>query len=110
MPDTRLTVTLSGEGVDDARVVVRALERAFGAPDGLPSDEKAAVHMATFTGEARADGPPMDPGRLSAPVAVTVQGAPGAVRRASDTLARAFTTRDAGAASGDQERQLLLEP
>ncbi|MEV0694248.1 hypothetical protein [Streptomyces sp. NPDC050388] len=112
MPDTQLTVTLSGEDVGDARVVVRALEQTFGAPDELPSDEKATVHMATFTGEARAGDSPTVPGHLSAPVAVTVQGAPGAVRRASDTLAQAFTTRDEGAASGDQEqeRQLFLEP
>ncbi|MGY3200194.1 hypothetical protein [Streptomyces sp. TE5632] len=112
MPDTQLTVTLSGEGVDDARVVVRALGQAFGAPDEPPPDEQATVHVATSTGEARTDGSPTDPGRLSAPVAVTVQGAPGAVRRASDTLAQAFTTRDEGAVSGDQEqeRQLLLAP
>ncbi|XMA36005.1 hypothetical protein O1157_03460 [Streptomyces albogriseolus] len=42
---------------------------------------------------------------------VTVQGSPEAVRRASDTLSRSFTTRDEGAVAGDQEqeRQLLLE-
>lgn len=115
MPGTQLTVTLSGGGADDARAVVRALEGTFGSPDELPADENATVHMATFDGETdagRAVGGGSGSGRLSAPVTVTVQGSPEAVRRAGDTLTRAFTARDDGAASGDQEqeRQLLLEP
>ncbi|MFF7607852.1 hypothetical protein [Streptomyces parvulus] len=113
MSDTQLTVTLSGGGLDDARAIVRALEDVFGAPDGRPADEGATVRTATF------DSPPApDPaaGRsgmsLSAPVTVTVQGTPQAVEAASTTLSRAFSTRDEGAASGDQERerQLLLVP
>ncbi|MFH9989923.1 hypothetical protein [Streptomyces luteogriseus] len=114
MSGTQLTVTLSGGGADDARAVVRALEGTFGSPDELPADENATVHTATFDGEteARAAGGGAGAGQLSAPVTVTVQGSPEAVRRASDTLTRAFTARDDGAASGDQEqeRQLLLEP
>ncbi|MGW6544965.1 hypothetical protein ACWGBH_19230 [Streptomyces massasporeus] len=115
MSGTQLTVTLSGGGADDARAVVRALEGTFGSPDELPADENATVHTATFAGEADAGpdgGDGAGSGRLSAPVTVTVQGSPEAVRRASDTLTRAFTARDDGAASGDQEqeRQLLLEP
>ncbi|MFF8012658.1 hypothetical protein [Streptomyces sp. NPDC007929] len=113
MSGTQLTVTLSGSGADDARAVVRALEGTFGSPDELPADENATVHTATFDGETDAGpGDGAAPGRLSAPVTVTVQGSPRAVRRASDTLTRAFTARDDGAASGDQEqeRQLLLEP
>jgi hypothetical protein len=115
MSGTQLTVTLSGGGADDARAVVRALEGTFGAPDELPADENATVHTATFDGGA--DANPAGSGgtraeRLSAPVTVTVQGAPEAVRRAGDTLTRVFTVRDDGAASGDQEqeRQLLLVP
>ncbi|MEU9571167.1 hypothetical protein AB0D62_15010 [Streptomyces massasporeus] len=115
MSGTQLTVTLSGSGADDARAVVRALEGTFGSPDELPADENATVHTATFDAETDAGpagGDGAGPGRLSAPVTVTVQGSPEAVRRASDTLTRAFTARDDGAASGDQEqeRQLLLEP
>ncbi|MFC8146224.1 hypothetical protein ACFUKV_31495 [Streptomyces paradoxus] len=115
MSGTQLTVTLSGGGADDARAVVRALEGTFGAPDELPADENATVHTATFDGEGGtgpSDGGGQGSGRLSAPVTVTVQGSPEAVRRASDTLTRAFTVRDDGAASGDQEqeRELLLEP
>ncbi|MFF6954285.1 hypothetical protein ACFZAD_37365 [Streptomyces iakyrus] len=115
MSGTQLTVTLSGGGADDARAVVRALEGTFGAPDEVPADENATVHTATFDGEGQtgpADGGGEGSGRLSAPVTVTVQGSPEAVRRASDTLTRAFTARDDGAASGDQEqeRELLLEP
>jgi hypothetical protein len=114
MSDTQLTVTLSGGDADDARAVVRALEDTFGAADQRPSGEHATVRVATFTGEGREeDGPAgAGAGALSAPVTVTVQGTPQAVRRASDTLARSFTARDEGAASGDQEqeRQLLLEP
>ncbi|MFE9775204.1 hypothetical protein ACFYOV_26715 [Streptomyces sp. NPDC005931] len=112
MSDTQLTVTLSGGGLDDARRVVRVLEGAFGAPDELPSGEGATIRTATFTGEARGDAGQQEAGRLSAPVTVGVQGTPEAVRRASDTLTRAFTARDQGTASGDQEqeRQLLLEP
>ncbi|MEU9227684.1 hypothetical protein AB0D40_25325 [Streptomyces massasporeus] len=115
MSGTQLTVTLSGGGADDARAVVRALEGTFGSPDELPADENATVHTATFDGETdagSAGGDGTGSGRLSAPVTVTVQGSPEAVRRASDTLTRAFTARDDGAASGDQEqeRQLLLEP
>ncbi|MFF7376545.1 hypothetical protein ACFY96_14955 [Streptomyces massasporeus] len=115
MSGTQLTVTLSGGGADDARAVVRALEGTFGSPDELPADETATVHTATFDAETDAGpagGDGAASGRLSAPVTVTVQGSPEAVRRASDTLTRAFTARDDGAASGDQEqeRQLLLEP
>ncbi|MEV5439264.1 hypothetical protein AB0K80_25115 [Streptomyces sp. NPDC052682] len=112
MSGTQLTVTLSGGGVDDARAVVRALEGAFGAPDEFPADENATVHTATFRA-AGPDGPaPEGAAALSAPVTVTVQGSPEAVRRAGDTLSRAFTARPQGTASGDQEqeRQLLLEP
>ncbi|MBT3155137.1 hypothetical protein HTV45_30405 [Streptomyces sp. CHD11] len=113
MPDTQLTVTLSGGDADDARAVVRALEATFGAPREQPSGERATVRVATFTGEG--EGPPAghrDAGLLSAPVDVTVQGTPQAVRRAGDALARSFTTRDEGTAAGDQEqeRQLRLEP
>ena len=115
MSGTQLTVTLSGGGADDARTVVRALEGTFGAPDERPADGNATVHTATFDGEAdagAADGGGQDAGRLSAPVTVTVQGSPEAVRRASETLTRVFTARDEGASSGDQEqeRQLHLEP
>ncbi|GAA0646175.1 hypothetical protein GCM10009535_24740 [Streptomyces thermocarboxydovorans] len=112
MTDTQLTVTIDGGGAHDARAVVRALQRAFGAPDAPASDDRATVHMATFASEGDAGGGRGEAGRLSAPVSVTVQGTPLAVRRARDTLAGAFTTRDAGAASGDQERewQLRLEP
>jgi hypothetical protein len=115
MSGTQLTVTLSGGGADDARAVVRALEGTFGAPDERPADENATVHTATFDGErdgGSAGNGEEGAGRLSAPVSVTVQGSPEAVRRASDTLARVFTARDDGAASGDQEqeRQLLLVP
>jgi hypothetical protein len=63
--------------------------------------------MATFDGDTdagSAGGGAAGSGRLSAPVTVTVQGSPEAVRRASDTLTRAFTARDDGAASGDQEQ------
>lgn len=112
MSDTQLTVTIGGGDVDDARAVVRALEGTFGAADQRPSGEHATVRVATFTGEGRKGAGPAEAGALSAPVDVTVQGTPEAVRRASDTLARSFTARDEGAASGDQEqeRQLLLEP
>ncbi|MFI8091102.1 hypothetical protein ACIF9R_22745 [Streptomyces sp. NPDC086080] len=113
MPDTQLTVTLSGGDVDDARAVVRALEGTFGAAEQRPSEKRATVRVATFTGEGQ--GPAAGHGdteSLSAPVEVTVQGTPEAVRRAGDTLMRSFTTHDVGIASGDQEqeRQLLLEP
>jgi hypothetical protein len=111
MPGTQLTVTLSGGEVADAQTVVRALEGAFGAPDEFPTDENATVRTATFSaGTGR--GAPREAGRLSTPVTVTVQGTPQAVRKASETLTRAFTAHDEGAAAGDQEqeRQLRLEP
>jgi hypothetical protein len=119
MPGTQLTVTLSPQGgAADAQTVVRALENAFGAPDEVPADDRATVHTATFAADPEGRAPRRTEGahaggdRLSAPVAVTVQGTPDAVRRASETLAGAFTAHDQGAASGDQEqeRQLLLEP
>ncbi|WP_112466116.1 hypothetical protein [Streptomyces triticisoli] len=116
MSGTQLTVTLSGGEVADARTVVRALEGVFGAPDELPADEQATVRTATFSADADAGrdvpGIPRDTGRLSTPVTVTVQGTPRAVRKASETLTRAFTAHDEGAAAGDQEqeRQLRLEP
>ncbi|WP_217249683.1 hypothetical protein [Streptomyces sp. AC602_WCS936] len=114
MSDTQLTVTLSGGGVDDARAVVRALEDVFGAPDAMPADDRATVRTATFDAPdtVEAATPPEAGAPLSAPVTVTVQGTPQAVEAASRTLTRAFSTRDEGAASGDQEREreLLLVP
>lgn len=116
MSGTQLTVTLDGGGLEDARAIVRSLEGVFGPPDGPPADEGATVRTATFDSpdtpraagaSARAAGR-----TLSAPVTVTVQGTPQAVEAAGETLARDFTARDDGAASGDQERerQLLLVP
>lgn len=113
MSGTQLTVTLSGGEAADARTVVRVLEGVFGAPDGLPADENATVRTATFSADAGTGrDAPQDAGRLSTPVTVTVQGTPRAVRRASETLIRAFAAHDEGAAAGDQEqeRQLRLEP
>ncbi|WP_320772947.1 hypothetical protein [Streptomyces sp. CRN 30] len=115
MSDTQLTVVLSGGGIDDARAVVHALQDVFGAPDELPADDGATVRTATFgsPSQPKAPGAPDAGGaRLSAPVTVTVQGTPQAVSAASETLARAFTARDDGAASGDQEqeRELHLVP
>ncbi|MET8244460.1 hypothetical protein ABZV31_08575 [Streptomyces sp. NPDC005202] len=114
MPGTQLTVTLSGGTVADAQTVVRTLEGVFGAPDGLPADEGATVRTATFSGEPEkpAPGDARDGGPLSAPVTVTLQGTPEAVRKVGDKLAHAFTAHDEGAAPGDQEqeRQLRLEP
>ncbi|MEQ8146434.1 hypothetical protein [Streptomyces sp. OP7] len=112
MSDTQLTVTLSGGDTEDARAVVGALEGTFGPPQERPSDTDATVRMATFAGEGQGDASGRTDTRpLSEPVTVTVQGSPEAVRRASDTLSRSFTTRDEGAVAGDQEqeRQLLLE-
>ncbi|WP_328558844.1 hypothetical protein [Streptomyces coelicoflavus] len=114
MSDTQLTVTLDGGGIDDARAIVHALEGVFGTPGDLPADEGATVRTATFDAmdAPRAASAPAAAGTLSGPVTVTVQGTPQAVEAASETLSRAFTARDEGAASGDQEREreLLLEP
>ncbi|MFA3873522.1 hypothetical protein ABS735_07510 [Streptomyces sp. MMCC 100] len=114
MSDTQLTVTLDGGGIDDAQAIVRVLEGVFGAPGELPADEGATVRTATFDSPdtPRAASAPAAGGTLSTPVTVTVQGTPQAVEAASETLSRAFSTRDEGAASGDQERerQLLLVP
>ncbi|GAA4792155.1 hypothetical protein [Streptomyces ziwulingensis] len=115
MSDTQLTVTLSGGKPDDARAVVNALQDVFGAPDQAPTDDRATVRTATFDSPTEPqvpDTPRAEGARLSAPVSVTVQGAPHAVAAASETLSRAFSARDQGASSGDQEqeRQLLLEP
>jgi alkanesulfonate monooxygenase SsuD/methylene tetrahydromethanopterin reductase-like flavin-dependent oxidoreductase (luciferase family) len=107
-----LTVTLSGGTVADARAVVRTLEAALGAADALPGNGDAMVHTATFDNDVPVHGsvtqsaPP-----LSAPVTVTLQGSPEAVRRAGQTLDGAFIVHDEGTASGDQEqeRQLRLE-
>ncbi|MFF7331219.1 hypothetical protein [Streptomyces sp. NPDC008150] len=112
-----LTVTLSGGSAADAQAVVKTLEPAFGAAQEQPGgDDGATVHTATFGGEpgtAEAPGAPSDSaGRLSTALTVTVQGTPGAVQKAHEALAQAFTAKDQGTASGDQEqeRQLLLEP
>ncbi|MFE5601851.1 hypothetical protein ACFQ8O_21985 [Streptomyces coelicoflavus] len=113
MSDTQLTVTLDGGGIDDARAIVHALEGVFGTPGDLPADEGATVRTATFDSpDAPHAAAPAAGGVLSGPVTVTVQGTPQAVEAASETLSRAFTARDEGAASGDQERerQLLLVP
>ncbi|MGV9285146.1 hypothetical protein [Streptomyces sp. NPDC003730] len=114
MSDTQLTVTLDGGGIEDARAIVRALEGVFGAPGDLPADEGATVRTATFDSPdaPRAASDPPAGGTLSTAVTVTVQGTPQAVEAAARTLSGAFTARDDGAASGDQERerQLLLVP
>jgi len=115
MSGTQLTLTLSGGNAADAQTVVRALESAFGPADEFPGDDDghSTVHTAAFTvGTATiAPGHPKA-ARLSAPVFVTVQGTPAAVRCAGATLTGTFHARDRGSVSGDQEqeRQLLLEP
>lgn len=115
MSGTQLTLTLSGGTAADAQTVVRALESAFGPADEFPGDEdgRSTVHTATFTVGTRTL-PPGHPKRerLSAPVMVTVQGTPAAVRCAGATLTDTFTAHDRGIVSGDQEQeqQLLLEP
>ncbi|WP_371664379.1 hypothetical protein [Streptomyces sp. NBC_00280] len=115
MSGTQLTLTLSGGSAADAQTVVRALESAFGPADESPGDDDghSTVHTAAFTvgTESHAPGhPTREP--LSAPVMVTVQGTPEAVRCAGATLTGTFTAHDRGSVSGDQEqeRQLLLEP
>ncbi|GAA3899413.1 hypothetical protein GCM10023084_59890 [Streptomyces lacrimifluminis] len=115
MSGTQLTLTVSGGSAADAQTVVRALESAFGPADESPGNDggQSTVHTAAFT-VGTEDLAPSRPTEtpLSAPVTVTVQGTPAAVRRASDTLAGAFTTQDRGSVSGDQEQeqQLFLEP
>lgn len=115
MSGTQLTLTLSGGSAADCQRVVRALESAFGPADEFPGDEdgRSTVHTAAFTvgTETHAPGRPRRE-KLSAPVMVTVQGTPAAVRCAGDTLTGTFTVHDRGSVSGDQEqeRQLLLEP
>ncbi|WP_369031188.1 MULTISPECIES: hypothetical protein [Streptomyces] len=115
MSGTQLTLTVSGGNAADAQTVVRALESAFGPADEFPGDDDghSTVHTAAFTvgTESHAPGhPEHEP--LSAPVTVTVQGTPEAVRCAGATLTGTFTAHDRGSVSGDQEqqRQLLLEP
>ncbi|WP_055530360.1 hypothetical protein [Streptomyces graminilatus] len=115
MSGTQLTLTISGGDAADAQRVVRALESAFGPADEFPGDDDghSTVHSAAFTvgTEAHVPGhPKREP--LSAPVLVTVQGTPAAVRCADATLTGTFTAHDRGSVSGDQEqqRQLLLEP
>ncbi|MEH0416430.1 hypothetical protein [Streptomyces sp. B21-083] len=115
MSGTQLTLTISGGTAADAQTVVRTLESAFGPADESPGDDDghSTVHTAAFTVGTQS----LAPGRptrtpLSAPVMVTVQGTPTAVRCAGDTLTGTFTAHDRGSVSGDQEqeRQLLLEP
>jgi len=115
MSGTQLTLTVSGGNAADAQTVVRALESVFGPADEFPGDDDghSTVHSAAFTVGTRTPAPG-HPKRenLSAPVMVTVQGTPAAVRCADETLTGTFTAHDQGSASGDQEqeRQLLLEP
>ncbi|MCX4903044.1 hypothetical protein [Streptomyces sp. NBC_00878] len=109
-----LTLTLSGGTAADARAVVHTLESAFGAAEDLPGDGGATVHTAAFDNDVPVGAgvtPPAAP-RLSAPVTVTLQGSPEAVRRADETLTAVFTVREEGMVSGDQEQewQLRLEP
>jgi hypothetical protein len=117
MSGTELTLTLSGATAADARAVVHVLEPAFGTPkEALPADDRVTVYTARFAHDpaARPSGgaPAGGTGHLSGAVTVTVQGAPDAVARAREVLARSFTAQDQGAVSGDQEQesQLLLEP
>ncbi|MEV0224544.1 hypothetical protein [Streptomyces sp. NPDC050704] len=107
-----LTVTLSGGTAADARAVVHTLEAAFGAADDMPGNGAATVYTAAFDNDLPTESTDIQPApRLSAPVTVTLQGSPEAVRRAGGTLAGAFTVHDEGMAAGDQEqeRQLRLE-
>ncbi|BFO17631.1 hypothetical protein SHKM778_40190 [Streptomyces sp. KM77-8] len=54
MPDTELTVTMSGGGVADARAVVGVLEETFGTAAQRPRGVDATVRVATFAGEGAA--------------------------------------------------------
>ncbi|MEU3791603.1 hypothetical protein [Streptomyces fructofermentans] len=108
-----LTLTLSGGTAADARAVVHTLEPVFGTAADMPGDGSATVHTAAFDNDLPTGGTaPANPEPLSAPVTVTLQGSPEAVRRADATLTSVYTVREQGMASGDQEqeRQLLLVP
>ncbi|GHH52284.1 hypothetical protein [Streptomyces umbrinus] len=109
-----LTLTLSGGTAADARAVVHTLESTFGTADDMPGNGGATVYTAAFDNDIPVDAgvtPPTAP-PLSAPVTVTLQGSPEAVRRADETLTSVFTVREEGMVSGDQEQewQLRLEP
>lgn len=116
MPAPSLTVTLSGGNAADARTVVRTLEPTFGTAEGELGDTGATVHTATFVDDSEKrtpdGGSAASGGRLSSALTVTVQGTPEAVRKAHEALTHAFTARDEGSSSGDQEQelQLRLEP
>ncbi|MFS8197909.1 hypothetical protein ACLVWQ_04400 [Streptomyces sp. CWNU-52B] len=109
-----LTLTLTGGTAADARAVVHTLEPVFGSADALPGDTDATVYTASFDNGAPAGGaaPPSGANKLSASVAVTLQGSPEAVRRADEALSAVFTVHEEGVAAGDQEqeRELRLEP
>ncbi|MET8573224.1 hypothetical protein [Streptomyces sp. NPDC005012] len=114
MTGTQLTITLSGGHCTDAQAVLRVLEPVFGPPDSQPEDEHATVHTAIFGGsEGSAPTPPDESGRtgVAEPVTVTLQGTPEAVHKAGEALSGAFTVRDKGSVSGDQEleQELLVE-
>ncbi|WP_151476293.1 hypothetical protein [Streptomyces albicerus] len=109
-----LTLTLSGGTAADARAVVHTLESTFGAADDMPGDGGATVYTAAFDNDVPTGGgeTPQTAPRLSAPVTVTLQGTPEAVRRADETLTAVFNVREEGMAAGDQEQewQLCLVP
>ncbi|MDH6228583.1 MULTISPECIES: hypothetical protein [Streptomyces] len=114
MTGTQLTITLSGGHCSDAQAVLRTLEPIFGPPDSQPKDEHATVHTAVFGGtEGSAPTPEDTSGRtgVADPVTVTLQGTPEAVHKAGEALTAAFTVRDRGTVSGDQEqeREILIE-
>ncbi|MEU6390842.1 hypothetical protein [Streptomyces sp. NPDC046939] len=107
-----VTVTLSDCSDDDAHRVLTHLATEF--TDRSPGQEtpggehtRATVWTAEFdvtpTGSARAATARAD--GLDGSVCLTAQGAPHDVTTVRTALAEAYTVRDAGSVSGDQERE-----
>ncbi|GAU67050.1 hypothetical protein SSP35_04_01310 [Streptomyces sp. NBRC 110611] len=107
-----VVVELESCTTQDAHAVFSALRTSFSsdrAADDVPEEVAgpgSTVWTTTFdVSELKAEAGPR---RLTAPVAVSVQGGYWAVDQLSKALASAFTVHLLGMAAGDQEKEVEL--
>ncbi|MFB6619340.1 hypothetical protein ACIGFK_02755 [Streptomyces sp. NPDC085524] len=110
-PAAEVVVAVGDCSEEDARTVLGLLEHSFPAEAvaGSPAQGGAAATVWSATLDATEPAERREtPARLKDTVSVTLQGGPRAVERVHAALAGYFAVEEAGAVSGDQEREIAL--
>lgn len=107
---SHVQVVVSDCSATDAGRLFAVLRRLFASDrdDGDVPPAASTAWMGTFDTDATRPPAPDVRVSLSGPVMADIQGTPLAVRRLEQGLEETFTVHELGAASGDQEVELVL--